>query len=78
MAFNDVARPPKSGDANPLTALDFMTGVLSSGVGGSAWGGPGAMTLAMLPPAVRVGSRYSLLSAPMQRAIVNPNTALAW
>jgi hypothetical protein len=26
-----------------VTALDFMTGVLGSGAGGVAWGGPGAM-----------------------------------
>jgi len=76
MAFHDVARPPKSGDANPLTALDFMTGVLSSGAGGAAWGGPGAMALSMLPTAARVGARYSLLSGPMQRTLVNPKYSI--
>lgn len=76
MAFHDVARPPKSGDANPLTALDFMTGVLSSGAGGAAWGGPGAMALSMLPTAARVGARYSLLSGPMQHTLVNPKYSI--
>jgi hypothetical protein len=75
MAFHDVARPPSSGDANPVTALDFMTGVLGSGAGGVAWGGPGAMALSMLPTAARVASRYSLLSAPVQR-MLRPNYSI--
>lgn len=75
MAFHDVARPPKSGDANPLTALDFMTGVLSSGAGGAAWGGPGAMALSMAPTAARIGSRYSLLSPGVQR-VLGPNYSI--
>ena len=76
MAFNDVAKPPKSGDANPVTALDFMTGVLGSGAGGTAWGGPGAMAMALMPTAARLGSRYSLLSNPMQR-MINPSYSLS-
>lgn len=75
MAFSDVARPPKSGDANPVTVLDFMTGVLSSGAGGAAWGGPGAMLLSMAPAATRIGARYGLLS-DMGQSMIRPNYSI--
>lgn len=72
MAFHDVARPPKSGDANPVTALDFLSSIPSAGLGGMAWGGPGAMAMTVAPAALRVGSRYGLLSGPVQRNLINP------
>jgi hypothetical protein len=74
-AFNDVARPPKSGDANPMTALDFMFNVPSAGIGGMIGGGPGAMLMSLAPTAARVGSRYSLLSEPVQ-AMLTPNYSI--
>ncbi len=68
--FGDVARVPKSGDANPLTALDFMTeGV--AGAGFAATGNlPAALTMASVP-ASRVAARYGVLSGPVQRAMAN-------
>ena len=58
-----------------LPPLILRTGVLSV-VLAVCMGRARGNDFAMLPPAVRVGSRYSLLSAPMQRAIVNPKYSI--
>ena len=67
MAFHDVARPPKSGDANPFTIMDLWSGVGTGGMAGLAAGGPMGLLAGAALPASRVASRYSLLSGPMQR-----------
>lgn len=76
MGFHDVARVPNSGDANPVTALDFLFNVPSAGLGAMAWGAPGAMALSMLPTVMRTGSRYSLLSGPGQKLLSQPKYSL--
>jgi len=58
--FGDVARIPKSGDANPFTALDFMAGGLGYGIS--------PVSLAL--PAARVASRGAILSGPVQNSLV--------
>jgi len=55
-----VARIPKSGDANPFTALDFMAGGLGYGIS--------PVSLAL--PAARVASRGAILSGPVQNSLV--------
>lgn len=67
--FGDVAAIPKSGNANPLTALDFMQG------GGVAALGGGPLALAL--PAARIGARYGLLSKPAQGLLSTPKTAIS-
>lgn len=64
-AYPDVARIPKSGNANPLTIFDFGAG----GVGL----GSGNPLLAMLPLA-RVGARKAILSNPVQNRLAQPAT----
>lgn len=64
--FPDVAKVPKSGDANPLTILDIASG--SFGAGGLLAGGPMSMALMGLP-AARVGARYGVLSKPFQKRL---------
>lgn len=65
---NQVGAIPQAGNANPLTALDFMYG----GTIGAFGGGIGAFAL----PAARVASRYGLLSPVAQRAISRPEYSL--
>jgi len=61
--FPDVAKIPKSGDANPFTALD---------VAGEAFGlGAHNPYVAALPLA-RIGARYAITSPWYQRTIVSP------
>jgi hypothetical protein len=62
--FPDVTKVPASGDANPLTVLDYTAGTAL---------GVGVNPLAALLPAARVGARYGILSQPYQRAFANPN-----
>ena len=74
--FRDVAKIPASGNANPLTALDFMfgtpTGVLAGLGGGPLVGAAvGAGTMAG-----RVGARHMLLSDLLQRGISRPDYAV--
>jgi hypothetical protein len=57
--FGDVARIPKSGDANPFTALDFIAGGLGYGLS--------PYTLAL--PAARVAARGSVLSGAVQKSL---------
>ena len=66
--FRDVAGIPKSGNASPLTALDFMQG----GTIGALGGGFGAFAL----PAARIAARYGLLSSPVQKGMARPDYAL--
>lgn len=74
--FRDVAKIPASGNANPLTALDFMfgtpTGILA-GIGGGPLVGAavGAGTMAG-----RVGARNLLLSDLLQRGVSRPDYAV--
>ena len=70
--FGDVAGIPKSGAANPITALDTLV-----------YGPAGMMTggAALAIPAARIGARYGLLSKTGQRAMggspnYSPNTLL--
>lgn len=65
---NQVGAIPQSGNANPLTALDFMQG----GTIGALGGGMGAFAL----PAARIASRYGLLSPMVQKAISQPAYSL--
>lgn len=62
--FRDVAKVPASGHPNPLTIIDLGYGGLGLGISNPY--------MAALP-AVRVASRYSLLSHPYQRAFVGPD-----
>lgn len=62
--FWDVARLPKAGDANPITALDTL------GYGPAALMTEGK---ALAIPAARVAARYGLLSRPAQRAMGAPS-----
>lgn len=68
--FGDVARVPKSGDANPLTAVDFGFGGI--GLGGAVASGNPAVA-AMIPAAMasRYGARQAILSGPVQRAMAS-------
>lgn len=74
--FGDVAGIPKSGHANPLTALDFMqmsgTGPLGMIATGNPFGALGAVAL----PAARIGARYGLLSDVMQHSMARPDYAI--
>lgn len=70
-AFRDVARVPASGDANPLTALDFAAGNITGGVGMLAGGPAAGVAMGVGLPAARVASRYSVLSGPVQRAMAS-------
>lgn len=60
--FKEVSKLPKSGDANPLTVLDYATAGLGYNVNPA--------TLAI--PAARVAARYGILSQPYQKALVSP------
>jgi hypothetical protein len=66
--YPDIARVPASGDANPLTALDFFGGI---GTGGAAMAGGINPALGLVMPAARVGARSAILSGPVQRAMAN-------
>jgi hypothetical protein len=68
--FPDVTKVPASGDANPLTALDFFGGV---GTSGMAMAGGVNPALGLVMPAARVGARYGILSGPYQRAFATPS-----
>jgi len=62
-AYSDVSRVPKSGDANPMTALDWMaTGV-----------GAGLSPYALALPAGRMASRAAILSPLVQKSLANKN-----
>jgi hypothetical protein len=69
MAFHDVARPPRSGDANPFTIMDLWSGIGTGGMAGLATSGPIGLLAGAALPASRVASRYSLLSNPVQRQL---------
>lgn len=72
-----VAGIPKSGNASPFTALDFMQTGLSAPLGMIA-GGPAGAAAALGVPAARVGARYGLLSDMMQRGMSRPDYALGF
>lgn len=63
-SFRDVARVPKSGDANPFTVLDAFTG----GAGATA-AGMGGNPLLLALPLARVAARQGILSGPAQRSM---------
>lgn len=72
--FKEVARVPKSGDAAPITALDWLLG---SGIGGTAaMFHPAGLALAAAPAAARLGMRQGLLSGPVQRTLVQPKYSI--
>ncbi len=72
--FKEVARVPKSGDATPITALDWLLG---SGIGGTAaMFHPAGLALAAAPAATRLGMRQGLLSGPVQRTLVQPKYSI--
>lgn len=72
--FKEVARVPKSGDASPITALDWLLG---SGIGGTAaMFHPSGLALAALPAATRLSARQGLLSDIGQRSLVNPKYSI--
>lgn len=71
-AFRDVARVPSSGDANPLTALDFYAGN-AAGVGALMTGQVAPAVAGAAIPASRVAARYSVLSKPVQKAMASKN-----
>jgi hypothetical protein len=66
--YPDIARVPSSGDANPLTALDYFGGV---GTGGMALASGANPALALVMPGARIGARQAILSGPVQRAMAN-------
>lgn len=70
-----VAGIPKSGNASPFTALDFMQTGLSAPLGMIA-GGPIGIAASLGIPAARVGARYGLLSNVMQKGMARPEYAL--
>lgn len=74
--FGDVAGIPKSGHANPFTALDFMQGGISAPLSMMAAGNPVGVAGALALPFARVASRYGLLSKPVQNALVRPDYSL--
>jgi len=61
-AYGDVSRVPKSGDANPMTALDWMSTAVGAGIS------PYALAL----PVGRMASRAAILSPMAQKAMANP------
>jgi len=69
--FREVARVPKSGDASPITALDW---ILGSGLAGTAamMTNPAALALGTLPAATRIGLREALKSKAVQKSLVQP------
>lgn len=69
--FGDVAGVPKSGNANPLTAVDFMQGGISGPLGFLA-GGPAGVAAALGMPLARIGARQALTSPFVQRAVSAP------
>lgn len=69
--FRDVARMPKTGDANPTTAVDAGLGMLI-GAGHLASGGI-PLAAVGVPLAARTASRYGLLSQFMQKGLTNPS-----
>ena len=72
--FKEVARVPKSGDAAPMTALDW---ILGSGLGGTAaMFHPAGLALSALPLATRLGMRQGLLSNTVQRTLVQPKYSI--
>lgn len=73
--FEDVAGIPKSGNANPITALDFQTGTPAA-MAGMFLGGPLGALAGVAPAAVRVASRYGMLSGPAQKALIRPDYAI--
>lgn len=73
--FGDAMAVPKSGNASPFTALDFMQGGVSTPLGVMAGGPLGAMAALGLPVS-RVASRYGLLSSPVQSAVARPEYAV--
>jgi hypothetical protein len=64
--FKEVTRLPKSGDTNPITALDALFQVPAFHMTGGA-------SLAL--PATRVAARYGLMSKPAQ-ALMNPDYSI--
>lgn len=73
--FPDIARVPKSGDANPVTALDFMLASPSLSLG-AFLSNPYLAATAIGPAALRVGMRYGMLTKPIQNTFVRPDYAL--
>ena len=66
--YPDIARVPASGDANPMTALDWYGVGTTGGVSALAGGNP---LLGFALPASRIVAREALLSRPVQRMMAN-------
>ena len=66
--YPDIARVPASGDANPMTALDWYGVGTTGGVSALAGGNP---LFGFALPASRIVAREALLSKPVQRMMAN-------
>lgn len=68
--YGDVARVPKSGDANPFTVVDFgFSG--AGGMGAIAADQPMVAAAALGLTASRLAAREAILLGPIQRAMAN-------